>query len=73
MTPDETDFDQLPEALRLALFERARQQLSAGKPEKLDLNLAQISEATAIGRGTVHNRYRIALLKLRAEVDKRDL
>lgn len=72
MTPDETDFGQLPEALRLALFERARQELSAGKPEPLALNLVQIGEATAIGRGTVHNRFRIALLKLRAEADKRD-
>lgn len=73
MPVTEQDFDDLPEALRLALVERVRQQLSEQQGKTISLNLAQIGEAASIGRGTVHNRYRIAMMKLRAAADKRDL
>lgn len=69
----EDDFDQLPEALRLALFDHARRELAEKIGEPVAVNLAQLSEATSIGRGTVHNRYRVALLKLRHAANERGL
>lgn len=72
MPTTETDFDQLPEALRLALVERARDMLATNKPHA-PLNLSQISEVTAIPITTVNRTYHIALLKLRKAAHKLDL
>ena len=65
----ETEFDELPEWQRLALVDLARWELAAsrGQAEPVTLNLAQISEAAAIPWGTLHRRYSIALIKLRAQ------
>jgi DNA-directed RNA polymerase specialized sigma24 family protein len=72
MPATEQDFDQLPEALRLALVECARRQLGgAGDPPAL--NLSQISEASATPITTINRRYHIALLKLKARARKLDL
>jgi hypothetical protein len=68
----ESDFDQLPDALRLALVECARRQL-AGAGDPPSLNLSQISEATATPITTINRRYHIAMIKLRAAAQKRDI
>lgn len=72
MPATETDFDRLPEALRLALVESVRVKLAEERGE-FELNLSQISEVTAIPITTVNRTYHLALLKLKAEAHKRDL
>lgn len=69
-SPTESDFDQLPEALRLALFDLARHEAGV---ESTPLTVRAIEQATAIGRGTVHNRYTAALLKMRRRAQQLDL
>lgn len=59
---EEDRFDQLPEALRLALLEDARRRL---KLEQTPLPLTQISEATGIPYEEANKRLTAALLKLR--------
>lgn len=65
----ESTFDQLPEALRLALLDCARREHATrrGQSEPAALNLSQISDATAIPITTINRRYHIALLKLRKQ------
>lgn len=78
----ESEFDALPEAFRLALMERARilgdaaldDDLPATTPKRHQaLTMRAIEQAAAIGRGTVHNRYAAALLKLRRRAEQLDL
>lgn len=64
MTPDE-DFDNLPEALRLALLEQARLTLAAQSGKVVAITSEQLAEAACIPAARVAQTYRIALLKLR--------
>lgn len=75
--PDESEFDLLPEALRLALMDRARllgddalaEAPGAPPPDPAPLSMRQIADAASIGRGALHWRYRAALAKLRMRAD----
>ena len=66
----EGDFDQLPEALRLALLDLVRR----GRAEEdLAMSAAQIAAAAAIPVHVVNRRLSIALLKLRHRAEQLDL
>ncbi len=69
-SPTESDFDALPEAFRLALFELARREAGI---ETTPLTMRAIEQASATPRGTVHVRYTTALIKLRRRAEQLDL
>ena len=70
MPSDERDFDELPEALRLALLDLARRRL---RVEGHEMSVAQIAEAAAIPYASAQRRLAVALLKLRPRADELDL
>jgi DNA-directed RNA polymerase specialized sigma24 family protein len=62
---DESEFDELPEALRLELLAWARKTEAEATGRDIELSATELAEAAAIPLGTVHHRYRVALMKLR--------
>jgi hypothetical protein len=81
-TDDEAEFDRLPECFRLALLERARllgdAALDDGEPARPvadppALSIRQLAAAAAIPASSVHDRYRVALLRLRSRAIERGL
>lgn len=70
----DTDFDELPERLRLALIEDARERLVHRKTHRLiPVTPAQLADAVGADPVAYHRHCRIALLKLRAQAAELDL
>lgn len=71
MTPDdESEYDRLPEAFRLALLERARVELGV---QARPLTTRQIAEVVGMSKSNVHLRTQAALLRLRRAAEERGL
>jgi hypothetical protein len=74
MTATETDFDELPELLRLALIEDARERLADRVTGQLPaVTPGRLAEAAGADPVAFHRHCRIALLKLRAQAHDLDL
>jgi hypothetical protein len=70
----ETEFDQLPELLRLALIEDARERLADRVTGQLPtVTPGRLAEAAGADPFAFHRHCRIALLKLRAQAQDLDL
>lgn len=63
---DEREFDELPEAVRLALVDLARIELAQRTGRDIALTPTQLAEATGIPPQTLHHEARIAMIKLQA-------
>jgi len=74
-TPDETEFDDLPEVLRLALIDWAREHdirggLIVPRIEPLSLDPARVAEAGGFSAVEFQRHCRIGMLKLQARAEK---
>lgn len=67
MKSAEKEFDQLPEALRLALVAGARERLVDGSGHIPPVTPGQLAEAAGVSAADLHRAGRIAMMKLRAQ------
>lgn len=61
---DESEFDALPEQLRLLLVELARQELAEQRRREIALTTGQLAEAAGLDPMRLQREARLAMLKL---------